>query len=70
MFFIKAYLWINIIIADFVCYDEIIVETKALSALTTEHDAQLINYLKSTNLKVGLLANFGEKSLKYKRIVY
>ena len=57
-------------IADFVCYDSIIIEIKALSALTSDHEAQIINYLKATGIKVGLLANFGEKSLKHKRLAY
>ena len=57
-------------IADFVCFDKIIVELKALSALTSTHDSVMINYLKATKLKVGLLANFGERSLKYKRLIY
>lgn len=57
-------------IADFVCFDKIIVELKALSALTSTHDSIMINYLKATKLKVGLLANFGERSLKYKRLIY
>jgi GxxExxY protein len=57
-------------VADFVCFDKIIVELKALSALNTDHEAQIINYLNATGLKVGLLVNFGEKSLKYKRFVY
>ena len=57
-------------IADFVCFDKIIVELKALSALTSTHDYIMINYLKATKLKVGLLANFGERSLKYKRLIY
>jgi GxxExxY protein len=57
-------------VADFVCYGKIIVETKALSALTSEHEAQLLNYLKATGLSIGLLANFGEKSLKFKRMIY
>jgi len=56
--------------ADFICYDGIIVELKALSALTSEHESQLLNYLKATGLKVGLLINFGNKSLEYKRMVY
>ncbi len=55
--------------ADFVCYDKIIVELKALSALTSEHDAQILNYLKATGIKLGILINFGTKSLQYKRIV-
>ena len=56
--------------ADFICYDEVIVELKALSALASEHEAQLLNQLKATRLKVGLLINFGRKSLEYKRLVY
>jgi GxxExxY protein len=56
--------------ADFICYDSVIVELKALSALTSDHESQLLNYLKATGMKVGLLINFGEKSLKYKRMVY
>ena len=55
---------------DFVCYNEIIVEIKAISNLSGIEEAQLINYLKATGLKVGLLINFGNKSLEYKRLVY
>jgi len=55
---------------DFVCYEEIIVEIKAISGLTGLEEAQLINYLKATGLKIGLLLNFGAKSLEHKRLVY
>ena len=55
---------------DFVCYDEVIVEIKALAELTGIDEAQLINYLKATKLKTVLLINFGAKSLEYKRLVY
>jgi GxxExxY protein len=55
--------------ADFVCYDKIIVETKAQYELTNIDEAQVFNYLKATGHKLALLINFGEKSLKYKRIV-
>jgi len=55
--------------ADFVCYDKIIVEVKALSSLSSDHEAQILNYLKTTSLKLGLLINFGTKSLQYKRLV-
>jgi len=55
---------------DFTCYDEIIVEIKALSELSGVEEAQIINYLKATGLKVGLLINFGAKSLEHKRLVY
>jgi GxxExxY protein len=44
---------------DFICYDKIIVELKALKQTAPEHEAQLINYLKATNMKLGLLVNFG-----------
>ena len=46
--------------ADFVCYDDIIVELKAVSELLSEHRAQLFNYMRITNIKFGLLINFGE----------
>ncbi|KMQ51954.1 GTP-binding protein [Chitinispirillum alkaliphilum] len=44
---------------DFICYGKIIVELKAVTEITKEHKAQLFNYLKATNLKLGLLVNFG-----------
>jgi len=55
---------------DFVCFDEVILEIKALDRLSGTEEAQLINYLKATGLKVGLLLNFGAKSLEHKRFVY
>jgi GxxExxY protein len=55
---------------DFICFDLIIVELKAVSALTDEHRAQVHNYLKATGLKLGLLVNFGHyPKLEYERIV-
>jgi len=56
--------------ADFVCFDKIIVEFKAVSELTAVHEAQVMNYLKATGFKLGLLFNFGQKSLVHRRIVY
>ena len=56
--------------ADFVCYEKIILEAKALSSLISEHEAQILNYLKGTGFKLGILVNFGEKSLKYRRLVF
>ena len=44
---------------DFICHDKIILELKAVSALTEEHRAQVQNYLKATGYKLGLLVNFG-----------
>lgn len=54
-------------IADLYCYDAIIVELKAVSAILPVHEAQLINYLKATKCKLGILINFGSDSLEYKR---
>jgi GxxExxY protein len=44
---------------DFICFNSIVVEIKALSETTTEHQAQVMNYLKATGIKIGLLVNFG-----------
>ncbi len=55
--------------ADVVCFNKIIVELKSASGLLSEHESQVINYLKATKYKLGLLINFGTKSLQYKRIV-
>ena len=44
---------------DFICYGKIIVELKAVKEIAPEHKAQLLNYLKATNLELGLLINFG-----------
>lgn len=54
--------------ADFVCYDSIIVELKAVTNLVKAHKAQVLNYLKASNLEIGLLINFGKNSLKWQRI--
>ena len=53
--------------ADFLCYDRIIVEIKAIKAITEIEEAQLLNYLKATNLPLGLIINFGSKKLEWKR---
>ncbi|NJO02135.1 MAG: GxxExxY protein [Bacteroidia bacterium] len=56
--------------ADFVVYDQIILEVKGVSALTDEFTAQCINYLKISGNKLALLVNFGALKLQYKRIVF
>jgi GxxExxY protein len=54
---------------DLVIEEKIIVELKAVKELTDAHFAQIISYLKATNLKVGLLLNFSKPTLEIKRIV-
>ena len=55
---------------DFICYDKIIVELKALSDLSGDHEAQLLNYLKATHLRLGLLINFGHyPKVQIKRMI-
>ncbi len=57
-------------IPDFVCHGKIIIELKAVTALTNEHRAQVLNYLKATGFRLGLLVNFGHHpKLQYERIV-
>jgi GxxExxY protein len=48
---------------DFVCYDKIIIEIKAVSKLAADHQAQVMNYLKATSFQLGLLFNFGHYPL-------
>ena len=56
-------------IPDFIGYDKIILEIKAVKALTDEHRAQVLNYLHATGLQLGLLVNFGAyPKLEYERI--
>jgi GxxExxY protein len=54
--------------ADLLIEDTVIVELKAVAALSPEHKAQLINYLKATGIEVGLLVNFGNSKLEYRRL--
>ncbi len=55
---------------DFFCFDRIIVEIKAVKQLGDEHRAQIVNYLKSTGVKLGLLVNFGHhQGLEHERFV-
>ncbi len=55
--------------ADLVVNEKIIVEIKAVRSLLPEHEAQILNYLKATNIEVGLLLNFGTKP-EFKRFIY
>jgi GxxExxY protein len=56
--------------ADFIVYRSIILEVKSASFIINKFVAQTINYLKASGIKLGIIANFGEKSLTYKRIVF
>jgi len=56
--------------ADLIVDDKVIVELKAVAQMKNIDEAQLINYLKATGLKVGLLLNFGKEKLEWKRFVY
>jgi GxxExxY protein len=56
--------------ADFVCFESVLVETKAISALTSVNQAQLLNQLKATKHRRGILVNFGALSLEHKRMVF
>lgn len=63
----KQHLLLQTYISDFVCYDQIIVEIKALKQTTSVEEAQLLNYLKATGYPVGLILNFGSPKLEWKR---
>lgn len=54
-------------LADLVVEDKILIELKAVNALVNEHFSQLINYLKATEIEVGLIINFGKPKLEYRR---
>ena len=56
-------------IADFICYDKVVVELKAVDELLPVHTAQVINYLAITGCKLGLLVNFNDVKVLPKRIV-
>ena len=55
--------------ADYICFNQIIIEIIAIEGLTDEHLAQVLNYLKATGFRIGLLINFGTSKLQYKRVI-
>jgi len=56
--------------ADLVVEDKVIIELKAVAQFHKVDEAQLINYLKATGIRVGLLVNFGKEKLEWKRFIY
>jgi GxxExxY protein len=55
--------------ADFICFDSVILELKAIRQLTVVDEAQVLNYLKASGLRIALLVNFGAPSLQHRRFV-
>lgn len=55
--------------ADFICFEEVLIELKAIDRLTGRDDSQVINYLSASQIKRGLLLNFGAASLQFRRFV-
>ncbi|MFY9242574.1 MAG: GxxExxY protein [Polaribacter sp.] len=65
----KGYLLPHYYVADFIIHNKIVLEIKAIESLTKSHIKQTLNYLAASKIKLGLLVNFGEDSLTYKRIL-
>ena len=55
--------------ADFICFESVVVEVKALSVIGGPEEAQLLNYLKASGMRRGLILNFGATSFQHKRMV-
>ena len=55
--------------ADFVLFDSFVVEVKSVTSIAEVHVAQTISYLSISKLKLGIIINFGERSLKWKRVI-
>ena len=56
--------------ADFLCFESVILEVKALSELNSIHESQVLNCLKATGLTIGLLLNFGTQRLEVRRLIF
>lgn len=66
----KGHLLDKYYVADFLCFEKIIIEIKACESIKSEHVGQVLNYLKATQLQLALILNFGAKSVQIKRIVH
>jgi GxxExxY protein len=56
--------------ADFICFDSVVVELKVIARMSGSAESQVINYLKATGYEIGLLLNFGTRSLEHRRFVF
>jgi len=68
--FYRAHQLKSFYVADFICYENIIVELKALKELSSLEEAQVLNYLKATKFERAVLLNFGKTRLEYKRYAH
>lgn len=66
----KGQLLVTSYCPDFICFESIVVELKALTRMSGTEEAQVINYLKATGYEIGLLLNFGTRSLEHRRFVF
>lgn len=66
----KGHLLDKYYVADFLCFEKIIIEIKACESIKSEHVGQVLNYLKATQLQLALILNFGAKSVQIMRIVH
>lgn len=64
----KGYTLTKTFRADFICYNKIILELKAVKEFTDEHYAQIYNYLRASGMDLGLLINFGTASIEFQRV--
>jgi GxxExxY protein len=60
---------VGLFYVDIIVEDLVIIEVKAVKAMLPEHEAQLLNYLKATKFKVGLIVNFGKSKMEWKRMI-
>jgi GxxExxY protein len=69
-FLYKGQVLVTAYCADFICFDSVVAELKALARMSGTEEAQMINYLRATGYEVGLLLNFGTRSLEHRRFIF